>query len=428
MGFSPDFEAYICYLVLIIVASISARKNISKVQVSSYGIWRIGRTWMLLLIYVSISVVLFWLLDRTNAVHDTSIVAAFLVGIAYDQVLNNQVTGITVADNVSAFLKPIQAWAEQTSEQVQVQLRKKDARLREKLFMRVEKDDDKFKALKSLVYKTSNDWDDLDHELGKIRASPPIELDQRMQSPPDTEDIKDIFRYVEIRVLYDELRASNTTTYDYLLKKKKIIRRRTYYWRRFGWKLVVGLVVLMIGAVWFLGGPLYQDELQTVPNSYYRWRLQKPNGTVVDQRRALAYFAPRLDDAETREAALEDLHRVLASPRITPLSVDRILHLVRKKGDFFPPDSSGEVMVAFFLDTFEIENPELRRRLHDSLRFLAERYGHEVPEAIRDGLPDANASLLDVEKYERQWRAFWEKNPPRLSPNEPPGTPGTSGA
>lgn len=76
-GFSPDFEAYICYLVLIIVASISARKNISKVQVSSYGIWRIGRTWMLLLIYVSISVVLFWLLDRTNAVHDTSIVADF---------------------------------------------------------------------------------------------------------------------------------------------------------------------------------------------------------------------------------------------------------------------------------------------------------------------------------------------------------------
>lgn len=140
--------------------------------------------------------------------------------------------------------------------------------------------------------------------------------------------------------------------YDYLLKKKKIIRRRTYYWRRFGWKLVVGLVVLMIGAVWFLGGPLYQDELQTVQNSYYRWRLQKPNGTVVDQRRALDYFAPRLDDAETREAALEDLHRVLASPRITPLSVDRILHLVRKKGDIFAPDSSGEVMVTFFLDTF----------------------------------------------------------------------------
>ena len=154
LGFSPDVEAYICYLTLIVVSGISAAVNIYQMlgSIPRRGIWTIGRTWLLFGLYILIPVALFWLLDRTSAISDTSLLSAILVGFSYDQIMRNQITSISVATKVSTLLKPLQTWAEEAAKRVRLRLKNNDALAKEKLFTVLEKDNKKFEVFAQLVY------------------------------------------------------------------------------------------------------------------------------------------------------------------------------------------------------------------------------------------------------------------------------------
>lgn len=87
LNVSPDLDAYCCYgLVLALGAWIGARQISGRLG-GIRAIWFFPRTWLLFLAYLVVPVGLFWLLDRTGAINDTSFFAAVLVGVGYERII-----------------------------------------------------------------------------------------------------------------------------------------------------------------------------------------------------------------------------------------------------------------------------------------------------------------------------------------------------
>lgn len=415
LGFSPDVEAYICYLTLIVVSGISAAVNIYQMlgSIPRRGIWTIGRTWFLFGLYILIPVALFWLLDRTSAISDTSLLSAILVGFSYDQIMRNQITSISVATKVSTLLKPLQTWAEEAAKRVRLRLKNNDALAKEKLFTVLEKDNKKFEVFAQLVYSKTDRKLKLGEKLDEIANSPPS-LSVFANKPPADFNL---YRYAQIQILYDELRLSKPDTFEYFLKKEKIIGKERYWWKKHGGKVVAGLfIVLFVG---ILAGGYFLFNIQGVSTTYYRWRLYKPNTTAVDQHRALSYFSAWIDTTKTPQKALDNLHHALSSPQIALVSIERILFLVRTKRDTL----SQQQEVDFLLKALSIERPEVRSRVHETMEFLAGQWGYEVDPGLHDALPDASASLLKVEEFITDWEKFWKS--PTKKPAPPDSTTGS---
>ncbi|MBI4624805.1 MAG: hypothetical protein HY736_16515, partial [Verrucomicrobia bacterium] len=90
--FSPDWDPRACYLVVLGCAIISARVQVlgrlTILKQKSIYAWGQRSIWLVFTVYLLLPLALFWILDRTGAVKDTSLFAALLVGLAYPAILS----------------------------------------------------------------------------------------------------------------------------------------------------------------------------------------------------------------------------------------------------------------------------------------------------------------------------------------------------
>ncbi|HEY9155949.1 MAG TPA: hypothetical protein VIM69_12505, partial [Opitutaceae bacterium] len=104
---SPDLDARLCYGIVLLCALISARIQVygrlSGLKERAIYAWSLPSTWGVFLTYVAIPLGLFWFLDRTGAVRDTSFFAALLVGLAYPSVISGG-TGVKQVQGVAGVL------------------------------------------------------------------------------------------------------------------------------------------------------------------------------------------------------------------------------------------------------------------------------------------------------------------------------------
>ena len=89
LSFSPDIDASLCYLVVLFFGLLSGwREVIAQPNVrDTFVIWGRPVTWLLFFIMAVSPALMFWMLDRVGALHDTSLIAAAIVGIAYTQIV-----------------------------------------------------------------------------------------------------------------------------------------------------------------------------------------------------------------------------------------------------------------------------------------------------------------------------------------------------
>jgi hypothetical protein len=133
LSFSPDFEAYYCYGIVSVVGAFVATSQIRQRIGEIEGIWFIARTWWLYAIYTAVPVVLFWFLDRTGAINDTSFFAAVLVGFGYERIITGGSQMVRTTGDVSQFWTPFIAYADRIAKLV----RDQDARRRRRLAERI---------------------------------------------------------------------------------------------------------------------------------------------------------------------------------------------------------------------------------------------------------------------------------------------------
>ena len=122
LSISPDLDARLCYSVVLLCGLFSARTQIYKrfvvLKMNITEVWLVPTTWMMFGIYLLTPLGLFWLMDRTGALNDTSLLAALLVGLAYPAILEGGFGGLKVPSGLGDVVKPVQAFTDKMIESV----------------------------------------------------------------------------------------------------------------------------------------------------------------------------------------------------------------------------------------------------------------------------------------------------------------------
>ena len=118
LSVSPDIEAYFCYTIVLLLGAVTAVIQINRGLGDLAGVWLIPRTWLLFLMYLAVPIGLFWFLDRTGAITDTSMFAAVLIGVGYAGIMNGSNQAIPSTASLLQFWTPFQTYANEVQKSV----------------------------------------------------------------------------------------------------------------------------------------------------------------------------------------------------------------------------------------------------------------------------------------------------------------------
>ncbi len=385
MNVSPDLEALYCYGLVLVIGLAVAWSQVSKRLEKLPGKWIMVNTWLLFFAYTFVPLFLFWFLDRTNAVHDTSLFAAILIGFSYQQILSGSLGSIRISGDVSKFWQPFGAWADKISDRIRERIRLNNSQFDEGLLNTIRTDDQKFSDLKAVTMTHSVDPNQLD---GKLR-----EIDGKKNVLGD-----DGVRAQQAALLYESLQHASPQQFEYLLYKKGVISKGRYYWYAQEWRskttaIVVALVLLgcVAGALRGLATPDHRAN-------YYVWRLHKANITDYDRFRTQTQLREYL---ATTPATYSQLTSLLKAPNLPMKTADNILGLLvetRQSALKSRVDLHG-----LLIDALRTENPDIRTRIHKTLLYLAKDRGAVVPLELENWQSDPKHSAIDIDKLSEQW-------------------------
>ena len=244
---SPDLPAYWCYIVVIVLGLITARSNVNRILSNQRGYWAFPGTWLLLAAYSVLPLVLFWFLDYTTAIKDTSLFAAFVIAVAYQQVFAGGVQGIVMPGQTSGLWQPFEKWTQTISTRIAISSKRSRDAFDEQVNSYIIADSGRVAGLQSLALEYSDKADQLQTDLNNIST----------QEPPtgtDSKDFEKIKTRKRVRVLVDNLRAARPQSFGDLLRERKLVKVKDY-WRWFrnlesnmiAWSMAV--LLALVGAV-----------------------------------------------------------------------------------------------------------------------------------------------------------------------------------
>jgi hypothetical protein len=388
LSVSPDVNAFFCYAVVILLGLITAGGQVSNRLVNLPSKWIMVNTWLLFFAYAFLPVVLFWVLDRASAIHDTSLFAAVLIGAGYQQILSGNVATIRLTGDISKFWQPFSAWADHVADRVRNRVARNDALFIERLLSDVMKNQQKQDLLNELALAYSID-------VPKLQAALAAVTGQAAVLGADGVLVK------RIRVLYDDLTRSAPQTWQFLLYQRKVITPWFYYWYEKEWRSKAAAAA--VAAVLIIGVALGLRVLWTPENlgRYYVWRLAKANATDLDHFRARQQLVKYLAQTET---PYRDLTHLLTFGGLPIKTAENILSLLVETRD---STAAHKANLPFLLaDSLRTDNPDVRARIHDVLKYCADERKLEIGD-LRDWKPSAKDSSTDIDGRVKEWKEVW---------------------
>ncbi len=302
MNVSPDLEAFCCYGLVLLLGLAVAWSQVSGRLGKLPGQWIMVNTWLLFFAYTFVPVLLFWFLDRTNAVHDTSLFAAVLVGFGYQQILTGSLGSIRAPGDVSKFWQPFGIWADSISDRIRERIIVNSSQFDERLLSTIRTDDAKFAALKAVALVHVPDANLLDQSLGTIAANQNVLGDTGVRAK-------------QASLLYETLQQSSPQQFEYLLYKNDVIPKRWYFWYALEWRskttAILVAAVLLASAVGGVADSILGLLVET---------RQSATKNGVDLQ-ALLVDALRTENSDIRTR----IHKVL-------------VYLAKDRGAAVPPD------------------------------------------------------------------------------------------
>lgn len=382
---SPDLDAYYCYAVVLALGLIAASGQISNRLANLPGKWIMVNTWLLFFAYTLLPVFLFWFLDRSNAIHDTSLFAAVLIGLGYQQILAGDLTGIRLGGDVSKFWQPFSAWADHAADRIRNRIVRNEAFFDEALLNTVQNHPEKAQCLRELAFTHTKDLPHLTAELQNI--------DQQKAVLGETGALRKT-----VEALYEDLKLSENDTWPFLLYKSGITSQANYLW--YGKELrsitaAVAVAVLLITIAGVLGWKLWTPENR---GRYYLWRIEKTNNTDQDRFRAERHLMACLQETGKPYPSLTELLRFDG----VPVKVaENVLTLIVESRELAPRHDVDLPML--LSDSLHTSNPDIRARVHAVLMYLAEERKAEVG-TLKDWKPSAKDSGTDIDGMIKQWK------------------------
>ncbi len=249
---SPDVPALACYLVVTVAGFFVARAHVNERLKDYPDHWAFLSAWLLLLAYWGIPPLLFWFLDYTGAVQDTSLFAALLVAFGYRQLFVGGVKGLNMPGQASGIWKPFQAWVDTVAERINDRQGRYIDRFTEHLRSHVTRDPAKLDKLEILALQRTKKLTELRQAIAEAKRIP--------EEPVARSRLFDR--------LWPDLKTSAPNEYGYLLHENGLVSSSRRWWslERGRAKAVtgaslVGVVLLAVGA--------------------WLWALHDPRGTTV---------------------------------------------------------------------------------------------------------------------------------------------------
>lgn len=399
---SPDRPAYICYLIVIFVGLWVAYGKVNRLMTSSLGRWAFLETWMVFAAYAFVPVLLFWFLDFTNALHDTSLFAALLVALGYRQILAGEMKGTAVPGQLSALWSPFEAWANQVRERVFNKNTVRSNRFNEKLRVVLAQTPERVAELTELAYLVAEDRPQL---IADLQAIAQEAVPAGVAAPA--------FEHVQARRRVDRcmqsIRKVSPEDYGFMLRRPGLIGPLQYWvwlgnassrmWQILG-VITITVLLLVLGSVFFSSPNLLR---------YHQWRFGKANTTERDRFRTHNFFAAEMTKAGSEEKTfkvVEPLIRLLRYRDIDRRVSEETLSLVFE----FRRPKLNDFTIPLLIETLRTDNPDVRLRIHQalqSLRALAYETSPKDEELVK-WVPSKSESAAEVEDRIKRYRAWWE--------------------
>lgn len=394
LSVSPDVQAFYCYSIVLFAGLIVAYVKLRRFFEGKPGAWGIVSTWGLFAAYSFIPVALFWFLDRTGSIHDTSLFAAILIGFGYQQVLTGSSSAARVPADLSKWWQPFQTWANWTSNRILDRVKLRNDRFAENVIRQIKNPpQSRLDRLKQLAYTNAADPDAL----------------QRQYNAYDTPQNQTLFgadgvREKQVRLLYRTIRSAPDP--DYLLYRGGAISWPQYFWYAKEGRSILraafaGILVLA-GLIWIALS--FQESLNI--SRYYLWRLAKTNSTETDQIRAKARLIDRVTQMPGPNLLL--LTAALQHDDLRVDTVDRLLAVIVETRSKLPPSDLRTRLT----ECLRTEDPDVRARVHSTLIYLARDAGLCLESAtLKDWKPSKSDSSVYIDEQIRNWTSAWNSPP-----------------
>ncbi len=347
-------------------------------------------TWTLFLAYVAVPVALFWFLDRTSAISDTSVFAAILVGFGYQGIITGGNQTVQAPGGVSALWTPFVAYADRVAKAALERGARDERRLAERVISEIIKERTRYDALQSLALDRSSDTPAVNAGLTAIDGQDGLGAVDKLEK--------------KTRYLYGIVLSVPDLTY--LFYKKKIVGR-WFYWMHLKRcaqlipLLLAALVLLLVlidsGYTWYKSGGADRAEV-----TYHSWRLGKTNSTTIDQfrsRRALVSIMKTSDEYLKR--GVDELVRLLQRPGLPMERVDLAVQVLLET------DSPKTDLPQKLTQALRVGSLDARMRIHDSLVYLAEPCAEKPDQGLTDWKPTEKDSSTMLEQKIMGWNAYW---------------------
>lgn len=404
---SPDVPSYVCYAIVLVFGLIVAWSTVDRLLEGYPDHWAFASTWALFAAHAVLPVVLFWFLDYTSALHDTSILAALLISFGYRQIFAGGVQGVTLPGQTSALWKPFEAWVSAVADRIGSKQKLYLDRFDEQVRALIVADPPRMASLETLVLSNTRDVAALQAALQANSATGNAEADRRRR----------------LDTLWRDLRASQPRDYGWLLHKRGIVR----LWRYWMWlgngraKLISGAsivaaILALVGlSTWMSGDPVGVARRQAGLIRYHQWRLLKPNATERDQWRSVEFLAEQVRSAgaeasaghaASAEALLSPLLRELRFPAVGDRQVRAILTLV--VNGHAPPVNS--YVVPELIESLRTASEGVRLQIRNALVAIqkADYPNAKLSDTLAKWDPKKDESAGDLDERVRAWQAWWQ--------------------
>jgi len=386
---SPDLDARLCYAIVLLCALISARVQVygrlRGLKERAIYAWSLPSTWGVFLTYVAIPLGLFWFLDRTGALRDTSFFAALLVGLAYPSIISGS-TGVKPVQGLAG----VMGWLDKATDSLItkiVECVSIDAHRFQKRVLDRMGDATFREAVLSVA-----------QEYGDTTA-----MDQELAAETDAKK-RDL-------ILYDYATQSALGLYPLTEKLNKFGLKKSdspYFRARLAlvcWVVLQLALVIGVGAACFSRGGEERFEL---------WRLSKPGISQNDLNRArhrLSHFLAEGGDTSNRTRAR--LAHALDRPGLEVQRADEIIRLLLQYRG-----ANGSPL--FYLtaealtNSLRVSSVDVRARVQHALLLLAKETAQRekmppLPETLNKWQPLATDSPIDLEEIWRTWDEWWHQ-------------------
>jgi hypothetical protein len=422
---SPDVPAYVCYAIIVVFGTVVAVSTINRLLEGYPDHWAFASTWGLFAAHAALPAALFWFLDYTGAIHDTSIIAAILVAIGYRQIFAEKVQGVTLAGPAAGFWKPFEAWVAAVADRIGTKQKLYLDRFDEKVRSLIFADPTRMASLETLVLSISQDVSALQAALQAINTGSQ-EADQRRR----------------LDTLWRDLRSSRPRDYGWLLYKRAIVRFGNYWMLLSngraklisGASITVAIVALVGLSTWMSGDEGGIARRQAMLLRYHQWRFLKPNVTDRDQWRSVEFLAERLHaagmgkvdgQAPSVEVLLRPLVKELRFPSTSDRQARSILTLVVNGHNL----SIDAYVVPELIESLRTASEGVRLQIRTALVAIqkADYPSAAVPEPLAKWDPKKDESPGDLDERVRAWHAWWDKARNSTIKSSPTPKKGSSG-